>query len=279
MGPVYTHFSNATLLLRPTKIGDLQIRQLAKSDRLLATWTSPILGTPVSSYRFVFSQNIQDLLSEQNDPQVLLGFDRIDEMGTLVTFDFNFPHFNQDFYVGVYAFDMKDNRSPISNLVHINLKSFPESRTNKEILSEPKEKSDNDWVIIGSICGIISVLFLLAVSSISYYIYVSRQKFAAGNSAGSSVLGTTTTNSSDETCSFDSDLPKIVKNGPNTPMYWSASQLLNKIEGPSPSLYISELTNSHNPAPLWTYRVRDIPEDFTVTVNEIQPKPRNITQV
>ena len=56
----------------------------------------------------------------------------------------------------------------------------------------------------------------------------------------------------------------------------------------------STSNNSHQPAslhnsmPLWSYRVRDIPEEYTVTVSDMAmsdypqgviSKPRNITQV
>ena len=57
----------------------------------------------------------------QGQPEVLLGFDRIERAGTKAKFDFNFPHYNQDFYVGAYGFDMAGNRGKISNLVHIRL--------------------------------------------------------------------------------------------------------------------------------------------------------------
>ena len=96
-------------------------------DRLLAEWTAPggdyDVGS-VASYRFVFSQNIEDLIDPiKGEPQVLLGFDRIERAGTVAKFDFNFPHYDQDFYVGAYGFDMAGNRGKISNLVHVRVSS------------------------------------------------------------------------------------------------------------------------------------------------------------
>ena len=132
-----------------------------------------------------------------------------------------------------------------------------------------------------------------------------------------------------------------------TPVYWSASQLLSKLDhnsaascnNPKISYYMQngqsqslsqqypsvhpqlnlhnsmpvcnrgetqqphgvvglqsrELTPNSNSMPLWSYRVRDIPEEYTVTVSDmgmgdhmvlsehpppgVVPKPRNITQV
>ena len=108
-----------------------------------------------------------------------------------------------------------------------------------------------------------------------------------------------------------------------TPVYWSASQLLSKLEYNSDNSntthattcymqqpqslqpqnhqqYLSDISNTinhhqpvslHNSMPLWSYRVRDIPEEYTVTVSDmamndypmssggISKPPRNITQV
>lgn len=309
-GPVLYFCNNSSSDLdtvNPGKIGDLKIKHLVgSSDRLLAEWTAPGGDADqgsVASYRFIFSSNIQDLLDpkEGHEPEVLLGFDRIEEAGTRAKFDFNFPHYNKDFYVGAYAFDLTGNRGKISNLVHVKLVAPNEPTVSSD--SNHLMRSDYDWVIIGSICGVITVLFVMAVSCISYYIYVSRSKArscqtskdSTGSGSTSSVMmGTTTsTGSGDETSSFDSDIKtNYGKQSSVTPVYWSASQLLSKMDNVGPQSlqsprhfyhqdYNQQPVSLEQPAPLWTYRVRDIPEEYTVTVSEtvVMNKPRNITQV
>ena len=346
----------------PAKIGDLKIRQLAGAsnpDRLLAEWTAPggdyDVGS-VASYRFVFSQNIEDLIDPiKGEPEVLLGFDRIERAGTVAKFDFNFPHYDQDFYVGAYGFDMAGNRGKISNLVHVRVSSPTSVYVNPRSSDDPTlnltSSPDPDWIIIGSICGVISVLLILAISSITYYIYVSRKRTLTTGST-SSVMGGAVSDETDAS-SFDSDIktisasmsratpPKqsdyqeissgcqqiktttVVDSLTNvTPVYWSASQLLSKLEYNSDNSntthattcymqqpqslqpqnhqqYLSDISNTinhhqpvslHNSMPLWSYRVRDIPEEYTVTVSDmamndypmsggISKPPRNITQV
>ena len=137
------------------------------------------------------------------------------------------------------------------------------------------------------------------------------------NGSTSSVIGsgaTTVISDEDEASSFDSDIKALHFNKDHpghhsntTPVYWSASQLLTKIEQNKHHHSPQSLQNLHSAQvqslhtqpislnqgmspPLWTYRVRDIPEEYTVTVNESMmhsgqlstqhlPKPRNITQV
>merc|ERR1719245_2528027 len=73
-------------VLPPAKIGDLKIIRLPNtSDKLLASWTAPggdfDIGS-VSSYRFVYSDNIQDLIEEENqNAKILLGFERMEKAG------------------------------------------------------------------------------------------------------------------------------------------------------------------------------------------------------
>ena len=333
----------------PSKIGDLKIRPLPGSkvsDRLIAEWTAPggdFDAGSVASYRFVFSSNIQDLLDPRGQPQVLLGFDRIERAGTAAKFDFNFPHYGQDFYVGAYAFDMAGNRGKISNLVHVKIEST-KVEVAEESAPEPivnQSDFEPNWVIIGSICGAISILLIVVIFTISYCIYVSKKKSSKSGST-SSVIGVTS--SGDDSSSFDSDIKNIManplgpalalprqvhqQNGPIssppsvettstnvTPVYWSASQLLSKLDHPGhqghfyvapgpQSLQINQFHRSQNQQPISLHNVsyearspwRNIPEEYTITVEDtsrvvnarpgiskipppVMPKPRNVSQV
>ena len=191
LGPVI-HLKNPSKAsednVPPSRIGDLKIRQLpgaSTPDRLMAEWTAPggnFDEGSVASYRFVFSSKIEDLLQadpSQGQPEVLLGFDRIERAGTAAKFDFNFPHYDKDFYVGAYGFDIAGNRGKISNLVHVRVAApkYVKSKEAEPIKSTPAAESmEIDWIVIGSICGVIAVLFIMAVLCIAYCIVVSRKK-------------------------------------------------------------------------------------------------------
>ena len=326
----------------PARIGDLKIRQLPGSssqDRLLAEWTAPggdFNAGSVASYRFVFSSNIQDLLDPSGHPEVLLGFDRLERAGTAAKFDFNFPHYDKDFYVGAYGFDMAGNRGKISNLVHVRINS-PKIKSQEAVPITSPSPADEEpnWILIGAISGVIGVLLILSITFITYYIVVSRKRTLKTGST-SSVIGGAHSDETDSS-SFDSDIKNIMSNplGPAlalprqqvqqptsssqntptdtnstnvTPVYWSASQLLSKLDqkhyhhphhsyyvpqGPQ-SLQLSQHSGQHvvaaaaaaaaatSPQPVslhnlsyetrnypgWSYTNRSIPEEYTITVED-----------
>ena len=333
----------------PARIGDLKIRQLPGSntqDRLLAEWTAPggdFNAGSVASYRFVFSSNIQDLLDPRGHPEVLLGFDRLERAGTAAKFDFNFPHYDKDFYVGAYGFDMAGNRAKISNLVHVRINSPKVKSQDAVPVSAPsKVEEELNWVIIGAIIGTIGVLLILVISSIAYYVCVTRKRNLKTGST-SSVIGGAQSDETDSS-SFDSDIKNIMSNplGPAlalprqqvlhqqppsqqntptdtnstnvTPVYWSASQLLSKLDHkqyPHHSYYVPQgpqslqLTPQHSgqhastsssgsgsniPQPVslhnmsyetgrnynagWSYANRSIPEEYTITVEDTSDNQR-----
>ena len=222
-------------VLPPSKIGDLKIIRLPNtSDKLLASWTAPggdfDIGS-VSSYRFVYSANIADLIEEENrNAKILLGFERMEKAGTEAKFDFSFPYHDQDYYIAAYAFDLAGNRGKISNLVHVKLPAPPSAGG---ILGEGKPygsqddrsnsifdiQSDTNWIMIGAIAGVIFVLLILGLAIISYYFAVARKRSKGKTGSTSSVMNG---GSSDETdsSSFDSDIKNIMANplGPSLPL-------------------------------------------------------------
>ena len=226
-------------MMPPAKIGDLKIVRLPNtSDKLLASWTSPggdfDIGS-VSSYRFVYSHNIADLIDTKNGgAKILLGFERMEKEGTKAKFDFSFPHHEKDYYIGAYAFDLAGNRGKISNLVHVRIPAPPSAGG---ILGEgkPYGAADNDannlfdvttetnWIMIGAIGGVILVLLVLGLAIISYYFAVARKRSKGKTGSTSSVMNG---GSSDETdsSSFDSDIKNIMANplGPSLPLPSSA---------------------------------------------------------
>ena len=221
----------------PSRIGDFKISQIpGTTDKLLATWTAPggdfTIGS-VSSYRFVFSEDISDLLDPQGNPKVLLGFDRTDKAGTETKFDFSFPHFDRDFYVGAYSFDLVGNKGKISNLVHVRIQSPPSLNDVNNNDAEPitaiatgnGKPTEPNWIMIGVIAGVIGVLLLLCIVAITYYFAVTRKRSIKTGSTSSVMNG----GSSDETdsSSFDSDIKNIMSHplGPALPIPSSSNSV------------------------------------------------------
>jgi len=278
----------------------------------------------------------------------------------------------------------------MGNLVHVRVAApkYVKSEEAEPIRSTPaSEAFEPDWIVIGSICGVIAVLLIMAVLCIAYCIVMTRKKSSTKTGSTSSVIGVTGSDETDSS-SFDSDIKNIMANplGPAlalprnqmstgtvsvqqsqttppshvttpstnvTPVYWSASQLLSKLDhhgnphgyyvppGPQ-SLQLpqhlppgrphlphqqgqqqqqqqQQPVSLHNmsyearpyPTPSWSYtnRSQNIPEEYTITVEDtsimpptslqqqrilnsnakqqtsgkvpppVMPKPRNVSQV
>ena len=96
------------------------MKLLPGSNNLLATWTAPggdYDEGSVASYRFVYSEDICDLLKPDRRPKILLAFDRMELAGTDSSYDFEFPHYDADFYVAAYGFDTAGNKGKISRVL------------------------------------------------------------------------------------------------------------------------------------------------------------------
>ena len=227
-----------------------QVKLLPGSNNLLATWTAPggdFDEGSVASYRFVYSEDIADLLKPDRRPKILLAFDRMEDSGTDSSYDFEFPHYDTDYYVAAYGFDIAGNKGKISNLVHVRVPSPPKasnpvygedaSTSSSPIFSlSGGTNSDLDWIMIGVIAGVVGVLLVLSIVAISYYFVAARNGAARRRAAVSTHQGQATTkkggiltaaagtaapgsgpgSSTDETdsSSFDSDIKNIMLSNP-----------------------------------------------------------------
>jgi len=204
----------------------------------------------------------------------------MERAGTSAKFDFNFPHYDKDFYVGAYAFDMAGNRGKISNLVHVKVAAPQYTKSNQEAepIKSPESLGDDfqpNWIIIGSVCGAVAMLLIVAIFAIVYCVQMSKKKSTCNSGSTSSVIGVTSGSDETDSSSFDSDiknimsnplgpalaLPRQVSNGTHqanshqsssaqaspmdtnstnvTPVYWSASQLLSKLDSSgNPQFYV-----------------------------------------
>jgi hypothetical protein len=250
---------------RPGKIGDLQITILKDKQQLLASWTAPggdFGDGQVSTYRFVYSQKIEELLSPSVNAPALYGLKRQDEPGQRVSHVINFKYYNQDFYVGLFAFDEFGNRGNMSNLVLVNMPAPPATTDGTLPGRQPAREGPDmtDWTLIGGIVGGAALLLLLLV--ILLYCKCCRQstksKFNKNSfaknlkSSGVKVeIPSPPQSESTDASSYESDLKEqggvygktmvphhgavgqhsATSFGNNlTPTYWSASQLLGEHE-------------------------------------------------
>ena len=161
----------------------------------------------------------------------------------------------------------------MSNIVHVSQQSMAHvTRDSDGLLSDPlhlRRMSDHEWVIVGVVAGIVAVLLCL-VTMVLLWVYWTRADTRAGDTCPPTVTTSVASDNSDttEVASYDLDLIKSDLNMTRdehvpprvTPVYWSASQLLSKLETRT------SLTPTYQgvyPRPL------EIPDEFCVTVSDL----------
>ena len=193
--------------LPPSKVNDLRANVIDEDNssevggRLEVSWTSPggdyNLGV-VASCRLVYGPEVFSLLDPTMAPDLLTVIPRSDlqpaglENRQLVV---EFPHRGVDYYLGVVCLDAEGNRGRMSNLVAVMLPAVdlgPEDGGEgaTETDSEAVQglgllSSEKDWIMVGVICGILLVLIVISVVSISYFCCVSsRRRNGLGGTGG-----------------------------------------------------------------------------------------------
>ena len=242
----------------PSKIGDLIIELSSDNKTIQASWTSPggdFASGSVVRYRFLYSTNITDLLKASSSPPILIEIEKPTKFGSAVLQLLEFPLYNQDYFIGLYAYDLAGNRGRMSNIQHVYVPSPPPPPTPLPIprLGLPPSTS-TDWMMIIAIsCGM-GALLIVCILSIIYYLITSRRERPESPSPSSTITKEEIP-SSDHTdsssCHSDrqgshnldekdcqvTDLHQIIgEQSRITPVYWSASQLLSKLDSPDRNL-------------------------------------------
>ena len=245
--------------IRPGKIGDLgiSVRDSVNGSELILQWTAPggdINDGSVVTYRFVFSHNIEELITPGGTPPALDGLKRTDVAGTRVRHVISFPFYNQDYYIGVAASDARGNRGHMSNIVLVNIPS--DQHTGVTDLPVSGRDSDLNWIMIGAIIGgvsflILTILLVLCICKCCRRkSRFSKDKFAKSLQKGVKVeFPSPAQSETTDTSSYESEQhqqqqqQQHVHHSSNskphsstsfaanlTPTYWSASQLLGQHE-------------------------------------------------
>ena len=246
-------------LMPPAAIRDLKIEVQPKSGQLVASWTAPgddfDIGT-VTGYRFVIAENYSSLLDPMLDVQTLLGFQQPDLAGVSTSYQFGLArideHYNKDIFLGILAFDEKDNEASMSNIVTLHLTSdgeYSNTVVNQPINQPINYHGQHDQSIsIGSISGAILMLSIVLWFAI-WYIRNQRGSFKGTKHTVEIGLVTETESSTPpstiqrESETLKRHLMYQVPQGSNqsgstenesqdnpmnsAPIYWSASQLLD----------------------------------------------------
>ena len=271
------------------------------SGAVSLAWSCARHPGPGLGYTVLYSADIADLLVAASPRRQVLAHINVTAAETRVNVSLQLPRRGGDFYLAVVATSHSGLRapSPLSNIVTVSqlLAAPPSPRAAAEAAAgaDPlslRLLSSQQWVVVGVAGGVVAVLLCLTATLLVWVTWARPAPATCHvSSSGSSDTADTVLDTAD---SLDLELkPPVVDISPApapapspaprvAPVYWSASQLLARLEGcsgpaPSPQGVLP--------------RPRHVPEEFCVTVTSLPapthrhppppvlPKPKNVTQV
>ena len=271
-GPTF-HLDKTDTIPKPpiSRIMDLSLTHNSTGDIIL-TWTGHL--DQKVNYRIFFSSDIEDLIvSTSQHLQVLADLNETTSQ-TLVNVSLQFPYFGREYYIAVVTV-AGGGRSPMSNIVHVSQQSMVDVTGDSDnLLSDPlhlRRMTDHDWIIVGVVAGIVAVLLCLVTMMLLWLHWTRGETRALATSPPPTTVSTSVPSDNSDTtevASYDLDL---IKNDLNmtheehvppriTPVYWSASQLLSKLE---PRTSLTPTYQGVYPRPI------EIPDEFCVTVSDL----------
>ena len=374
-GPVL-HLANTADIapVAPHRVTDLAVAADSSGrGQLRATWSRGPGTDAVSSFKFVFSAELGDLLSSAAHPQVLreVAAAEVAEVGEgLLATQLQFSLYGRDYYLAVVSVARDGRHSRVSNIAHVYQQ--PPPVPDSELAEATHAQYDllapvtsRDWIMVAVVCAIFAVLLAVTLAMTAYLCWYKHKRArgkmsSSGPGSGSSSdVAVVSSGSSDQTdaTSFDLDMKNLCPSSTSpgdtpppgyeqyaphhlaphhvsrhvpassrdvtcdsvtsrdvagsgsrvTPIYWSASQLLSKLDteaahahySPGPGLYprhgdavipeefcvtVSELHSCHPPPQHRTYSdsslgFSDCDMRDTKMPPPVFPKPKNITQV
>ena len=267
------------------------------SGAVSLAWSCAGHPGPGLGYTVLYSADIADLLVAASPRRQVLAHINVTAAETRVNVSLQLPRRGGDFYLAVVATSHSGLRapSPLSNIVTVSqlLAAPPSPRAAAEAAAaaDPlslRLLSSQQWVVVGVAGGVVAVLLCLTATLLVWVTWARPAPATCHvSSSGSSDTADTGLDTAD---SLDLELkPPVVDISPApssaprvAPVYWSASQLLARLDpcsGPAPS------PQGVLPRP------RHVPEEFCVTVTSLPspahrhppppvlPKPKNVTQV
>jgi len=237
-------------IIPPAKVADLEIILDKDNTSLVASWSGvggDYQDGHAARYKFVYSANVSDLIDPSRENKVLAVVDRSDPSGSQISERLEFPLYDETYYVGLYSFDSSGNRGRLSNLVDVYIPA-PEpviTTTPTPLLSILKDSS-SDLLLVVAISVTLGVLLLFCTVAIILYCITGSRKRPSSPSPSSDKIVSDQTDSS--SCNSErnsssqidvkdlekqiTDPKQVIDQHRITPVYWSASQILSKIESP-----------------------------------------------
>ena len=273
-------------LSKPTEAPPGRVRDLAVSleaGQLEVTWSTPggdYSRGEVAAQQLVYAASIPELL--QGGGQLLYTENRTTEAGAGNSHSLQLPYFGASLHLAVITTDASGLVGAVSNIVTVEV---PEVEAEEPDAPRPSMSglllvTERDWILMGVVAGALLVLLLSLTASLAYCYCLARAKPPPRAPSTTSTTheqisapSSSASGSGDEE-SLHSEMKSIVAQpalpyhdfvksldlshasspaSTATPLYWSASQLLSKIDSPHPSL---DYRIGHYPAP----------PEFSVTV-------------
>ena len=263
----------------PSRVQDLRVTLFGDGGHLTgprgtlaAFWTSPggdLQQGAVARHVLVFGTSLDSLLGAQAQPRTLLRIDKQtvggEEMQQLV----ETPLYDTPCYIAVYAVDEAGNSGRLSNIERVVVVSPPppSSPAPDPLLGLLQPSAPPDWMMIGVMSSCLGALFLTCVGVLLCFLHTSnRLRRPASPTPSSSPSREDQTDSSScdssgrggshtreerkeleqqvtELHQIMADQHRIV------PVYWSASQLLSKLEQQKSPISTRHTHHHHQPSP------------------------------
>ena len=272
-GPVLQLRDTANLAPVPLlRVMDLSVTSNV-SGILQLTWTSHATDL---SYAVLHSPSLEDLILTSSPHRQVLMEVNVSRPEAKVKLSVPFPYYGRPHYLAVTSAAPGHALSPISNIVTIT-QTMPRSRLGPgdpgqviPALSDPLSLGSlthNQWIVVGAVAGLVSVLLCLS-AVLLVWLHWTRTRPPAPPTITVSSSSSDSSDTTDTLASYDLDLkpgdlsrdsrdsvtcPRV------TPVYWSASQLLSKLD----TRHVAPSYQGVHPRP------QDIPDAFCVTVSDL----------
>ena len=280
----------------PGRVTDFLVALEAENEMSMS-WSSPggnYKRGQVVAQKVLFSNSIKQLL--RGEGETLFAENRTREAGSLNNHVLPLPLLSSPLHLAVVAFDSSGLQGAVSNIVTVDVPEVDEV----EELASPRPSisglllvTERDWVVMGVIAGALLVLLLSLAASLAYCYCLAKNKPPPRAPSTTSTTheqisapSSSSSGSGDEE-SLHSEMKVVAPQQPlpyhdfaksldmshassptastATPLYWSASQLLSKLDSPHPSL---------------DYRVPryPAPPEFSVTVASLPNEATNLSE-
>ena len=255
----------------PSRIGDLQVKRLSRSDKIQLIFTAPgedFDEGSVDEYIVVFDRKKESILRNWSNHQILTRFKNFNVSGERVEKYLVLKQSLNSLYVGVVGVDKEKNYGAVSNIVHVMMSSssggviYSQTDNKDDTLmvvrdaATAAERVNEEWMLILALCSSFFLLSLCLFGGVFYFLKCAKPKKPVMVDIGVSDDVTDPDNVShcsseirNMTCEFPLMLDVTGLLGRDsrsqTPTHWSASQLLAEHEARSRPGTLTPITEEY----------------------------------